>query len=137
METQTNHNRTTGSQDHRTTPQQATRSKTDALEGFLRRLETTRGKYTLLTTKRKYEGARHSKQAYNNRLNLQAKQGKPQENVAWFTVKLCKLSKSWHLYQNSGMVKNSDVCVIFRNFGLSRKNNRGAFYINEKFSQKY
>ena len=72
METQRNHTRTTGAQDHRTTPQQATRSKTDTPEGFFRQLETTRGKYTLLIIKCKYEGARHVKQAYNNRLTIQA-----------------------------------------------------------------
>lgn len=72
MRTRGNHNRTTGAQDHRTTPQQATKSKADALEGFLRQLETARGKYTLLITKRKYEAARHLKQAYNNRLTIQA-----------------------------------------------------------------
>lgn len=73
MEARRNHNRTTGAQDHRTTPQQATRSKTGALEGFLKRLETARGKYTLLTTKDKYKAARHVKQAYNNRLTIQAR----------------------------------------------------------------
>ena len=46
-------------------------SKCEALEGFLKRLETARGKYTLLTTKRKYEGARHVKQTYNSRLTTQ------------------------------------------------------------------
>ena len=90
METQRNHTRTTGAQDHRTTPQQATQSKTDALEGFYRQLETTRGKYTLLITKRKYEGARHVKQAYNNRLTIQARQQKP-HNYRLFRIS--KISK--------------------------------------------
>ena len=76
METRRNHNRTTGAQDHRTTPQQATQSKTDALEGFLKRLETARGIYTFLITQSKYEGARHVKQAYNNHLTIQARQQK-------------------------------------------------------------
>ena len=44
--------------------------KCEALEGFLKRLETTRGKYTPLTAKRKYEGARHVKQTYNSRLTI-------------------------------------------------------------------
>lgn len=65
METRKNHNRTTGAQDH-------TRSKTDTLEGFKNQLEALRGKYTLLIIKCKYEGARHVKQAYNNRLTIQA-----------------------------------------------------------------
>ena len=73
MRTRGNHNRTTGAQDHRTTPQQATKSKADALEGFLKRLETAWGKYTLLTIKRKYKAARHVKQAYNSRLTIQAR----------------------------------------------------------------
>lgn len=83
-----NHNRTTGAQDHRTTPQQATQSKTDTLGGFLRRLEALRGKYTLLTTKHKYEAARHLKQAYNNRLTIQARQQKAH------ACRLSRVSKS-------------------------------------------
>lgn len=45
--------------------------KREALEGFYRRLETAMGKYTLLSAKRKYEGARHVKQTYNSRLTIQ------------------------------------------------------------------
>lgn len=98
METRRNHNRTTGAQDHRTTPQQATRSKTDALEGFLRRLETARGKYTLSNTKRKYKAARHSKQAYNSRLTIQARHQKP-HNYGLFRIS--KISKFCQKYQYS------------------------------------
>lgn len=90
METRRNHNRTTGAQDHRTTPQQATRSKTDALEGFLRRLETARGKYTLLNTKRKYKAARHSKQAYNSHLTIQARQQKEHARELFRIIKVSK-----------------------------------------------
>lgn len=43
----------------------------DTLEGFKKQLEALRGKYTRLTIKCKYEGARHVKQAYNNRLTIQ------------------------------------------------------------------
>lgn len=112
METRRNHNRTTGAQDHRTIPQQATRSKTDALEGFLRRLETARGKYTLSNTKRKYKAARHSKQAYNSRLTIQARH--QNRTITDFS--------GFQKYQNS--VKNINIpifekllmCVSFSQF---------------------
>ena len=69
METRRNHTRTTGAQDHRKSTHG---DYNNALQGFYRQLETLRGKYTLLTTKRKYKAARHSKQAYNNLLTIQA-----------------------------------------------------------------
>ena len=90
MRTQRNHARTTGAQDHKTTPQQATQSKTDALEGFKKRLEALRGKYTLLTTKRKYKAARHLKQAYNNRLTIQARQQKEHARELFRIIKVSK-----------------------------------------------
>lgn len=93
MRTRGNHNRTTGAQDHRTTPQQATKSKADALEGFKNQLEALRDKYTLLTIKRKYEGARHLKQAYNNRLTIQARQ---QKGHARELFRIIKVSKFCH-----------------------------------------
>lgn len=71
METQRNHTRTTGAQDHRKSTHG---DYNNALEGFYRQLETTRGKYTLLTTKRKYKASSHFKQAYNSRLTIQAQQ---------------------------------------------------------------
>ena len=86
METQRNHTRTTGAQDH-------TRSKTDALEGFYRQLEALRGEYTLLTTKRKYKAARHLKQAYNSRLTIQARQ---QKEHARELFRILKVSKFCH-----------------------------------------
>ena len=86
METRENDTRTTGAQDH-------TQSKTDALEGFKKRLEALRGKYTLLTTKRKYEAARHLKQAYNNRLTIQARQ---QKEHACKVSRISKVSKFCH-----------------------------------------
>lgn len=90
MRTRGNHNRTTGAQDHKTTPQQATQSKTDALEGFYRQLEALRGKYTLLTTKRKYEATSHLKQAYNNRLTIQARHQKPHARELFRIIKVSK-----------------------------------------------
>lgn len=98
MRTRENHNRTTGAQDHRTTPQQATQSKTDTLEGFKNQLKALRGKYTLLNIKRKYKAARHSKQAYNSRLTIQARHQKP-HNYRLFRIS--KISKFCQKYQYS------------------------------------
>ena len=95
MRTQRNHARTTGAQDHKTTPQQATQSKTDALEGFKKRLEALRGKYTLLTTKRKYEVARHLKQVYNSRLTIQARNQKPHNYRLFRISKISKFCQKW------------------------------------------
>lgn len=101
MRTRGNHNRTTGAQDHRTTPQQATQSKTDALEGFYRQLETLRGKYTLLTTKSKYEAARHSKQAYNNRITIQARQQKEHARELFRIIKVSKFCHKMVIFRFS------------------------------------
>ena len=101
METQRNHTRTTGAQDHRTTPQQATQSKTDVSEGFYRRLETLRGKYTLLTTKRKYKAARHSKQAYNNRLTIQARHQKEHARELFRIIKVSKFCHKMVIFRFS------------------------------------
>lgn len=101
METRENDTRTTGAQDHRTTPQQATQSKTDALEGFYRQLETTRGKYTLLITKRKYEAARHFKQPYNNRLTTQARQQKEHARELFRIIKVSKFCHKMVIFRFS------------------------------------
>lgn len=85
-----NHNRTTGAQDHRKSTHG---DYNNAPQGFYRRLEALRGKYTLLTTKRKYEAARHVKQAYNNRLTIQARQQK--EHVCRVS-RISKVSKFCH-----------------------------------------
>ena len=90
METRRNHTRTTGAQDHRKSTHG---DYNNALEGFYRRLEALRGKYTLLTTKRKYKAARHSKQAYNKRLTIQARHQKP-HNYRLFRIS--KISKFCH-----------------------------------------
>ena len=90
METQRNHNRTAGAQDHRKSTHG---DYNNALRGFLRRLEALRGKYTLLTIKRKYKAARHSKQAYNNRLTIQARQ---QKEHACELFRIIKISKFCH-----------------------------------------
>lgn len=87
METQRNHNRTAGAQDHRKSTHG---DYNNALGGFLRRLEAFRGKYTLLTTKRKYKAARHVKQAYNNRLTIQARH---QKEHACRVSRISKVSK--------------------------------------------
>lgn len=88
METRRNHTRTTGAQDH-------TQSKTDALEGFYRQLEALRGKYTLFTTKRKYEVARHLKQVYNSRLTIQARNQKPHNYRLFRISKISKFCQKW------------------------------------------
>lgn len=85
-----NHTRTTGAQDHRKSTHG---DYNNALGGFLRRLEALRGKYTLLTTKHKYEAARHLKQAYNNRLTIQARQQKPHNHRLF---RISKISKFCH-----------------------------------------
>lgn len=94
METHRNHNRTTGAQDH-------TQSKADALEGFKKRLEALRGKYTLLTTKRKYEAARHLKQAYNNRLTIQARQQKEHARELFRIIKVSKFCHKMVIFRFS------------------------------------
>lgn len=86
--------------------------KREALEGFYRRLETARGKYTLSNTKRKYKAARHSKQAYNSRLTIQARH--QNRTITDFS--------GFQKYQNS--VKNINIpifekllmCVSFSQF---------------------
>jgi len=90
MRTRGNHNRTTGAQDHRKSTHG---DYNNTLEGFLRRLEALRGKYTLLTIKRKYKAARHLKQAYNSRLTIQARNQKT-HNYRLFRIS--KISKFCH-----------------------------------------
>ena len=84
MRRQRNHNRTTGAQDHRKSTHG---DYNNTPEGFYRRLETTTGKYTLLTIKGKYKAARHSKQTYNNRLTIQAqKENHDRRNANLFII---------------------------------------------------
>ena len=87
METRRNHTRTTGAQDHRKSTHG---DYNNALEGFYRQLEALRGKYTLLTTKRKYEATSHLKQAYNKRLTIQARHQKPHARELFRIIKVSK-----------------------------------------------
>lgn len=126
METQRNHTRTTGTQDHRKSTHG---DYNNAPQGFCRQLEALSGKYTLLTIKRKYKAARHLKQAYNNRLTIRARQ---QKAHACGLSSASKISKFCQRNGNIPIFEKLLMCVSFRDFRDSPKNNRGTFIYSQK-----